>query len=88
MAKANIVKWGNSLALRIPKTLAGTLRIGERSEVSLNVRDGVLVVAPAESLPEFTDAQMRRGLRMLSKATRKARVASLDLGKPVGRESW
>jgi antitoxin MazE len=88
MAKANVVKWGNSLALRIPKLVAGALRIDERSEVQLEVANGVLVVTPTESMPEFSNKDLHRGLRLLAKSKRQARVTALDLGKPVGREVW
>ena len=88
MAKANVVKWGHSLALRIPKLVAGALQIEERSEVRLEVKNGVLVVTPTESTPEFSDKDLHRGLRMLAKSKRQARVAAVDLGKPVGREVW
>lgn len=86
MAKANVGKWGNSLALRIPKVVAGALGIEERSEVRLEVKRGVLVVTPAIAEPEFSDADLARGLRMLAKTNRRTRTAILDLGKPVGRE--
>jgi len=46
------------------------------------------MVTRAESIPEFSEKEMHRGLRMLSARARKARVATLDLGKPVGREAW
>lgn len=74
--------------MRIPKLVAGALRIEERSEVRLEVRNGVLVITPTESMPEFSDKELHRGLRMLAKSKREARVATLDLGKPVGREVW
>ena len=88
MSKANVVKWGHSLALRIPKMVAGALGIEERSEVRLEVRKGALVITPAQALPEFSDRDLARGLRMLAKSKRQARVATLDLGRPVGREVW
>jgi len=88
MAKANIMKWGNSLALRIPKVVAGALGIEERSEVRIEVKKGSLVVTPAVEEPEFSDADLARGLRILQKAERRKRTEMLDLGKPVGREVW
>ncbi len=41
-----IRKWGNSLALRIPKNLAEDVQIKEGSSVQLSVRKGRLVVTP------------------------------------------
>ena len=88
MAKASVVKWGNSLALRIPKVVAGALGLEERSEVRLEIKKGVLVITPAITEPEFSDEDLVRGLRMLTNADRRARTELLDLGKPVDREVW
>ena len=42
--KATIQKWGNSLALRLPKALADEAQLGEGSKVELvRTPDGVLV---------------------------------------------
>jgi antitoxin MazE len=42
--KATIQKWGNSLALRLPKALAEEAQLGEGSKVDLvRTPDGVLV---------------------------------------------
>ncbi len=45
---AQIAKWGNSLAVRIPKAVAerAHLREGERLEMSVN-EDGAVVLRPA-----------------------------------------
>jgi antitoxin MazE len=88
MATANVVKWGHSLALRIPKAIAEALGIGESSAVRLEVKGAKLVVVPAETIPELSDRDFQRGLKMLAASKRRARTASLDLGEPVGREVW
>lgn len=41
-----VQKWGNSLGIRIPKSLASKVGIEERSQVDLNVEDGYLVIKP------------------------------------------
>lgn len=41
-----IQRWGNSLALRIPKTFAEGISVREGDEVEMNVTRGRLVVAP------------------------------------------
>lgn len=46
MMKATVQKWGNSLALRLPKALADEARIREGSKVELvGTPEGVLVKA-------------------------------------------
>ena len=44
--KTLIQRWGNSLALRIPKTFAEEISVREGDEVEMNVARGRLVVAP------------------------------------------
>ena len=42
----SIKKWGNSLALRIPKDIAQTLHIENDSTLELTIKDGALVIEP------------------------------------------
>ncbi len=42
----SLKKWGNSLALRIPKDIAKTLNVTNNSLLELNVENGTLVVKP------------------------------------------
>ena len=41
--RTKIVKWGNSLGLRIPKSFAEEVRVSEGSAVDLTMEDGRLV---------------------------------------------
>ncbi len=49
--QAQIGRWGNSLALRIPKQLADALAIGEGTTVEIAVEDGRLVLVPSPPAP-------------------------------------
>lgn len=44
--KTMIQRWGNSLALRIPKAFAEEISVREGDEVEMNVAKGRLVIAP------------------------------------------
>ncbi len=44
--KTLVQRWGNSLALRIPKTFAEEISVREGDEVEMNVAKGRLIVAP------------------------------------------
>ncbi|HEX5218371.1 MAG TPA: AbrB/MazE/SpoVT family DNA-binding domain-containing protein [Verrucomicrobiae bacterium] len=44
--KTLVQRWGNSLAVRIPKTFAEEISVREGDEVEMNVTKGRLVVAP------------------------------------------
>ena len=43
--KTMIQRWGNSLALRIPKTFAEEISVREGDEVEMNVTKGRLMIA-------------------------------------------
>lgn len=79
--RLRIQKWGNSLALRIPKPFAEEVHVKQGSIVDLSLVDGKLVVAPP-AREKWTLA------RLLSGVTRKNLPATVDFGPPVGREVW
>ena len=82
MSRQSILKWGNSLAFRLPAEIARQLNVGEGAEVTYTLEGGKLIIAPAEpQLPAFTEADLARALR-----TGKARM--VGLGKPRGKEVW
>jgi len=79
--KATIQKWGNSLALRIPKAFAEELGLERDSLVELIMTKKTLVVAPApKAAPRLAD--------LLERVTRENIHAETDFGSPVGREAW
>jgi antitoxin MazE len=43
---AQVVKWGNSLALRIPSAFAQTLAVKEGKSVKMTIENGSLIVTP------------------------------------------
>ena len=45
---ANVAKWGNSLALRIPTAFAREIYVSEGVSVEMSVSNGALVVRPVE----------------------------------------
>jgi len=76
-----IQKWGNSLGLRIPKSLAEEAGVEAGSEVELSVKDGQLVVTP-------TRRRKYRLRDLLRKVTPENVHDEIDTGGPVGREGW
>jgi antitoxin MazE len=44
--KTLVQRWGNSLALRIPKAFAEEISVREGDEVEMNVAKGRLIIAP------------------------------------------
>jgi len=79
--KTRMQKWGNSLAIRIPKAFATEIGLKEESEVDVSLKSGKLVVVPVEK-PGVT-------LKMLlAKITEENIHREVDTGPAAGRESW
>jgi antitoxin MazE len=79
--KTRVVTWGNSLAVRIPKTYAGELGLVSEAEVDLSIDQGTLVLAPA--------VPYRVTLRsLLDKVTEQNTHREVDTGSPEGDEAW
>ena len=63
--KSNVRKWGNSLAIRLPKSLADELKLSDSSVIDLSVSSGQLIVQPkrrgelARLLAQITDANQQ-----------------------------
>lgn len=79
--QTQIKKWGNSLALRIPKLLAEQLDIKTDSEVEIAVEDGQMVIRP---LPEPTLTLEE----LLAQITAENLHKEVDTGTAVGGEVW
>ena len=78
--RASIAKWGNSLALRLPKGLAEDARLVEGATVDLRVENGTLVVAPARKRYRLAD--------LLAESKPETGHGETDWGAPRGKETW
>ena len=77
--RARVHKWGNSLALRIPKSFAAEVGLCENLVVDLSVREGKLVVRPhGEESPSLED--------LLRGVTAENLHGEWDTGPAVGKE--
>ena len=81
MNTTRVQKWGNSLAVRIPKPIAVELGIEDNSEVQLAYADGKLVISPPP-LARFSLHDLLAGI------TKKNKHDGVDWGYSVGREAW
>lgn len=59
--KTRVRKWGNSLALRIPKSVAPEAGLRENAPIELSLVDGNLVVHPVP-MPPPTLAELLAGV--------------------------
>jgi len=79
--RVQIQKWGNSLALRIPKPFAEEAEVREGTSVDLSLVEGKLIAVP--------DVKGRYTLKeLLSKVTKDNLHKEVSFGRSVGREAW
>ena len=78
--EAQIKKWGNSLALRIPKSVAEQLALQVDSPVGLTCEGAALTIRPLKRPPRLDDL-----LAQVSEANRHGEVQT---GAARGEEAW
>jgi antitoxin MazE len=76
-----VQKWGNSLAVRIPKPLAEDAKVEEGTVLNLAVSKGKVIATPVKKNKQSLQ-------QMLAKVSRKNLHAEVKSGAPVGREIW
>jgi len=74
----HIQKWGNSLGIRIPRTLAQKVGLAEGTPVEIILEKQSIVIRPRRYSLET----------LLSGVTPENLHREVDTGKPVGREVW
>jgi antitoxin MazE len=79
--RTRVQKWGNSLALRIPKSFATEVGLQKETAVEVSLADGRLVITPV-ARPEPTLAQL------LAKVTGENLHHEVDAGPATGNETW
>ncbi len=79
--RTKIVKWGNSLGLRIPKSFAEEVRVAEGSVVDLSMEDGNLVIKVTKT--DEIDLE-----DLLDGITDENIHGEVDTGDAVGGEIW
>lgn len=78
--RVQVRKWGNSLALRIPKPFAEDTHVREGTTVDLTIDEGKLIATPI--------GERKLTLRELLSGVRKGNLhGEIDVGPPLGRES-
>ena len=78
--RTKIQKWGNSLAVRIPKPFAEDTGLSAESDVDLVVREGSVVVTPIRSKAKLS--------ALLRRVTEANRHDEIEIGEPAGKEAW
>ena len=79
--RTRVQKWGNSLALRIPKSFAVEAGLKRETSVELSLANGKLVITPiAEPKPTLK--------QLLAKITKENLHHEVDTGSATGNETW
>lgn len=79
--KARVQKWGNSLAVRIPKTLAVEAELTENTPVKLSLIKGRLTIEAVPDEPPTIE-------ELVAGITDENLHPEWDMGRPVGKEIW
>jgi antitoxin MazE len=76
--KVHMVKWGNSLAVRIPKPVAAEARLKEGDPLEIEVVEGRVELRRARRMPTLA--------KLVSQITPENRYAEIATGAEVGKE--
>ncbi len=76
-----VQKWGNSLALRIPKAFALDAQLDNDSVVEVSLVNGQIVIKPVQS-PTWTLEKLLAGVNSENIH------AEADTGEAIGNEVW
>lgn len=75
-----VQKWGNSLAVRIPKEVAEQLTIEQGSDIEMKVTDNEIKLIPKKRKPTLEE--------LMAQITPENQHDEVDWGKPEGNEVW
>jgi len=78
-------RWGNSLAVRIPKSVAEALNVREGRYAEIGIENGALVLRPVVKPKRkkiYTLEELLKGM------TRENVPEEVDWGEPRGNEAW
>ncbi|MBI2001728.1 MAG: AbrB/MazE/SpoVT family DNA-binding domain-containing protein [candidate division NC10 bacterium] len=76
-----VKKWGNSIGIRLPKTVAQEVEINEGSAVAIEAKDGNIIITPVHKRSYQLADLVRR-------ITPKNRHEAIETGEPRGKEAW
>ena len=75
-----VAKWGNSLAIRIPKNIAEKIHLQEGNSISITVENNNIIITP--KAPKYTLEELLTG------ASSEDFEGEYDWGEAVGEEIW
>jgi len=79
--RSKIKKWGNSLALRIPKLLALDANLKLNKLVDISIDKGSIIITPIGEKEYLLE-------KLLKDVSKNNLHGEFDTGTPVGKEIW
>lgn len=79
--KSTVQKWGNSLAIRIPKSFATEIDLSQGAEIDLVLFENKIQIEPIKKNSLTLD-------ELLSQVSEENIHNEVDTGDPVGKEIW
>lgn len=79
--RTKVQRWGNSLAVRIPKPFAEEVGLDQSSTVDVSLLEGALRILPIREPAWTLEA-------LLAEVNEENLHSEVDSGPPVGREAW
>ena len=76
-----VQKWGNSLALRIPKIVAKQIHVHKGSRMDMSLTAGKIILSS-------TDMEEYNLNSLLKKIDKKNIHGEISFAKPLGKEVW
>jgi len=79
-ATTQLSKWGNSLGLRLPKSVAREAQLDEGDTVDVSVNNGTILIRPSK--PRYSLDEL------VGRINARNRHDESDWGDAVGHEAW
>ena len=78
--RSQLVRWGNSVAIRVPKAILEQSGMQEGDVVEFGAKKGAILAKVAKGKPTLED--------LVGRITPENKHEAVDWGKPRGREVW
>ena len=79
--RVRLQKWGNSLAVRIPRSFAAETGMADQGEIEMSLEDGGIVLRPVRAPTYSLD-------ELVARITPDNRQGVVEAGPGVGGEAW
>ena len=79
--RVRLQKWGNSLAVRIPRSFAAETGMADQGEIEMSLEDGGIVLRPVRAPTYSLD-------ELVARITADNRQGEVEAGPGVGGEAW